>query len=287
MTSWALISDGDVEVKENLVMFDPRDPYERYHWHYDSQYPLSIAQIIAGESVDTDTVALIWFLLEHGASLTVAGPTDPQPGVGKTTTVNALLQLLPTGSSLIYMSGMNEDFSFTALPDIDPATCYALCNEVSDHSTIYMWGQVAHRYLKLPTLGYHILTSVHADTIEDVIRMYHYELRLTAQDIRRLGIIVNIGIIDGHRRWFTTHFIRPVSDNLHPEAIVPLPLSIWKEGQFHHAGQEVLEEIAAWAGISEQDVRADLKRRSDFLAELARSKSDMMAVREALEAFSK
>ena len=102
-------------------MFDPRDPYERYWWHYDSRRPLSMAQIIAMKSVDVETVALIWMLLEHGASLTVAGPTDPQPGIGKTTTLNALLQFLPEGTALAYMSGMYENFAFTQLPDIDPA----------------------------------------------------------------------------------------------------------------------------------------------------------------------
>jgi len=274
------------EVKENHVMFDPRDPYERFHWHYDSKNPLSIAQIIAGQSVDTETVALIWLLLEHGASLTVAGPTDPQPGVGKTTTVNGLLQLLPVGSSLIYMSGMNEDFAFTGIPGIDPTTSYALCNEVSDHSSIYMWGGVAQHYLKLPSEGYHIITSVHADTIDDVIRMYHYELGLTAQDIRRLGIIVNIGLIEGQRRWFTTHFLRPHSDPLHPETIVPLPLSIWDKGYFHHAKQDILEEISDWTGLEIQDIITDLKHRSDFLRLLAqRSDNDMTHVHEALQAF--
>ena len=75
-----------------------------------------MAQIIALESVDAQTVALIWLLLEHGASLTVAGPTDPQPGVGKTTTLNALLQFLPEGTAIAYMSGMYENFSFYAYP---------------------------------------------------------------------------------------------------------------------------------------------------------------------------
>ena len=87
-------------------MFDPRDPYERYWWHYESRRPLSLAQIVALGSVDIYTAALVWLILEHGASLTVAGPTDPQPGIGKTTTLNALLQFLPEGTALAYMSGM-------------------------------------------------------------------------------------------------------------------------------------------------------------------------------------
>ena len=169
-------------------MFDPHDPYERYYWHYESRRPLSMAQIIALESVDVETVALLWLLLEHGASITVAGPTDPQPGVGKTTTLNALLQFLPEGTAIAYMSGMYEKFTFTRLPDVNPATTYALCNEVSDHLPIYMWGRVARHYLMLPQQGYHIATSVHADTIDDVVNMYQNDLRLKPEDVRCLGL---------------------------------------------------------------------------------------------------
>ena len=135
------VKAGSKKNRENCLCLI-RNPYERYYWHYDSRRPLSMAQIIALKSVDAETVALIWLLLEHGASLTVAGPTDPQPGVGKTTTLNALLQFLPEGTALAYMSGMYENFAFTREPDIDPAATYALCNEVSNHLPIYMWGRI-------------------------------------------------------------------------------------------------------------------------------------------------
>jgi hypothetical protein len=257
-------------------MFDPRDPYERYYWHYESRRPLSMAQIIALGSVDAETAALVWLLLEHGASLTVAGPTDPQPGIGKTTTLNALLQFLPEGTALAYMSGMYETFSFTRLPDIDPASTYALCNEVSDHLPIYMWGRVARRYLTLPARGYHIATSVHADTIDDVLHLYRQELRVDAEDVRRLGLVVNIGLVGrtypARRRWFTTHFLQPEADPRRPEAIAPIPLSLWNsfDDSFEHADQAILDELATWAGISSQDFNAALERRTETLKELAR-----------------
>ncbi len=256
-------------------MFDPRDPYERYYWHYESRRPLSMAQIIAMRSVDVETVALIWLLLEHGASLTVAGPTDPQPGIGKTTTLNALLQFLPEGTGLVYMSGMYENFAFTHSPDIDPATTYALCNEVSDHLPIYMWGRIARRYLTLPAQGYHIATSVHADTIDDVIQMYRHDLRLTPGDIRRLGLVVNIGlagrVYPARRRWFSTHFIQPKADPKRPDAIAPLPLSLWDSARdiFEHADQTILDGLADWAGMSCQDFNADLKQHTDYLRTLS------------------
>jgi hypothetical protein len=256
-------------------MFDPRDPYERYYWHYESRRPLSVAQIIALGSVDAETAGLIWLLLEHGASLTVAGPTDPQPGVGKTTTLNALLQFLPEGTALAYMSGMFEDFAFTRLPDIKPQQTYALCNEVSDHLRIYMWGRVAKRYLTLPAQGYHIATSVHADTIDDVIEMYHHDLRLAPQDVRRLGLVVNIGLVGRlyppQRRWFTTHFFDQKANPKKPDAITTLPLSLWNsvDDTFEHADQGILDDLAQWAGMSCNDFNVALKRRIDCLKELA------------------
>ncbi len=256
-------------------MFDPRDPYERYYWHYESRRPLSMAQIIAMRSVDVETVALIWLLLEQGTSLTVAGPTDPQPGIGKTTTLNALLQFLPEGTGLVYMSGMYENFAFTRSPDIDPATTYALCNEVSDHLPIYMWGRIARRYLTLPAQGYHIATSVHADTIDDVLHMYRHDLRLTPEDMRRLGLVVNIGlagrVYPARRRWFSTHFIQPKADPKRPDAITPLPLSRWDSVRdtFEHADQTILDGLAAWAGISCQDFNAALKQHTDYLRPLS------------------
>jgi len=269
-------------------MFAPRDPYEGSYWHYDSSRPLSMGQIIAQGSIDVETVALMWLLIEHGASITVAGPTDPQPGVGKTTTLNALLQFLPEGTALAYMSGMYENFAFTRLPDIDPATTYALCNEVSNHLPIYMWGRVARRYLTLPAQGYHIATSIHADTIDDVISMYHHDLHLRAEDVRRLGLVVNIGLVGRgyplRRRWLSAHFLQPHADPKHPDDIEPIPLSLWNEfdDTFEHADQSILDDLAQWAAIPSPEFSAALKRRSDCLQELAQQGVDVNQMYDAV-----
>jgi hypothetical protein len=272
-------------------MFDPHDPYERYYWHYESRRPLSMAQIIALESVDAETVALIWLLLEHGASMTIAGPTDPQPGIGKTTTLNALLQFLPEGTTLEYMSGMYEKFAFTRHPDVNPATTYALCNEVSDHLAIYMWGRVARRYLMLPHQGYHIATSVHADAFEDVVDMYQNELHLRPEDIRLLGVVVNMGLVrhtnPARRCWFSTYFFQPQPDPVHPDAIVSLPLSLWNEATdtFEHADGAVLHKLAAWMGMTSQKFVCAYDQRVACLQELAQYGADMGEMLKAIRAF--
>jgi hypothetical protein len=275
-------------------MFDPRDPYERFWWHYDSRRQLSTAQIIALGSVDAKTVAMVWLLLEHGASLTVAGPTDPQPGIGKTTTLNALLQFVPEGTALAYMSGMYEDFAFTQLPDIEPARTYALCNEVSDHLPIYMWGRVARRYLTLPARGYHIATSVHADTIDDVIHMYQHDLRVSVDDVRRLGLVVNIGLVGRvyplRRRWLTTHFLQPQANPNCPEAVIPLPLSLWNDfdDTFELADQPIFHELANWAGITPAEFSAALQQRIDCLEDLSQGQgADMQQMYKAIDTLRK
>jgi hypothetical protein len=264
-----------IQQKGIFVMFDPRDPYERCYWHYDSRKPLSIAQLIGLGSVDAKTAALIWLMLEHGMSFIVAGPTDPKPGVGKTTVLNALFQLLPANATLAYTSGMYEDFAFTQLPDLNPATTYVLANEISDHQPFYMWGRVARRYLLLPTQGYRIASSVHADTISDVLYMFRHELGLNAEAIRRLGLIIHIGIVGPEsrplRRWLTTHFIRPEGTPEHPEAVIPIPLSVWNESDdsFEHAGQDVIDGIADWTGSSRPAFAEALQQRIDYLQEIS------------------
>jgi Type II/IV secretion system protein len=191
-------------------MFDPRSPYQRRRWHYDSDQPLSVAQLIAAGSLDARSAALLWLAIQRHQSVIVSGPTDPTPGVGKTTTLNALLEFLPAGTTLVYTMGMYEDFDFTA--DTEPGSTCVLANEVSDHLPIYMWGRVARKLLRLPAQGFAVATSCHADTLEDVLHMLQGDLRLDADAIGKLGIVMNIGLVGRlwppRRRVLTVNYLR-------------------------------------------------------------------------------
>jgi hypothetical protein len=290
-------------------MFDPRSPYHRRMWHYESDRPLSVAQLVALGSLDARTAALLWLLVERHQSLIVSGPTDPTPGVGKTTTLNALLGFLPAGSTLVYTTGMYEDFEFK--DQVDPQTTCVLANEVSDHLRIYMWGRTARKLLHLPEEGYAVATSCHADTIEDVLVMLAHDLRLPVEDIRRLGIIVNIGLV-GHiwpprRRFLSVNFVRPSAPQ--PAAAAPddddahsitsaisrtfgvslLPLSCWDETAdgFMGATPEVLAELAEILDMPEADLRDTLDRRTALIERLAAGRgAGLRAMREAVDEFT-
>lgn len=254
-------------------MFDPRSPYQRRMWHYESDRPLSVAQLIAAGSLDTRAAALLWLLVERHRSLIVSGPTDPTPGVGKTTTLNALLGFLPIGSTMVYTMGMFEDFGFTS--QVDAQTTCVLANEVSDHLRIYMWGRSARALLRLPADGFAIATSCHADTIDDVLVMLRQDLRLTAEDVRRLGVIVNIGLVGAvwppRRRFLTIHYVRPEGGDDEPHGVSLMRLAAWDESgdSFTHATSELMAELAALLEMTPDDLEAAIQRRVERLEPLA------------------
>jgi hypothetical protein len=279
-------------------MFDPRSPYQRRMWHYDSDHPLSVAQLIASGSLDARTAALLWLLVEKHQSLIVSGPTDPTPGVGKTTTLNALLEFLPGGSTLVYTGGMYEDFSFK--DQVTPESTCVLANEVSDHLRIYMWGRVARSLLRMPEEGYAIATSCHADTIDDVMNMLLSDLRLTTPDVRRLGIIVNIGLVGRvwppKRRFLSVYFAdpdenadTPAAPSSHGAPARPnlLCLASWDPTTDTQvcATDETLTRLASALGMERAAFDAALTRREAVLTEQSQGKGSSPRVfRAAVEA---
>ncbi len=277
-------------------MFDPRSPYHRRMWHYESDRPLSVAQLVALGSLDAHTAALLWLLVERHQSIIVSGPTDPTPGVGKTTTLNALLGFLPAGSTLVYTTGMYEDFEF--LDEVQPETTCVLANEVSDHLRIYMWGRTARKLLRLPQDGFSVATSCHADTIADVIGMLTEDLKLSAQDVSHLGVIVNIGIVGRvwppRRRFLTVNFVMPSSreslrlspstgafSGLHLE-----PLITWDEAtdSFLPAAPETLAGVATAIGMTAEAFHEGLRRRTERMELLASGHgAGVSAMRQAVD----
>lgn len=285
-------------------MFDPRNPYERRMWHYESDRPLSVAQLITLGSMDARVGALLWLLIERHTPYIISGPTDPTPGVGKTTTLNAMLDFLPNGSALVYTSGMFEHFEFKELEEVQPSNTLVLCNEVSDHLRIYMWGRVARRFLDLPAEGYSIATSMHADTLDDVLDALMGDLHLTAGQTSRLGVIVNIGLVGRvwppRRRFLTVNLMLPESPSndgsttgeskVTPlregrDQVQVLQLARWvPQGDYFTTPDDAtLAQVAAFLKMDAPTFTAALQRRIDCLQELSDgSGANLRATRRAI-----
>lgn len=285
-------------------MFDPRSPYHRRMWHYDSGQPLSVAQLVSMGSLDARTAALLWLTVERHCSVIVSGPTDPTPGVGKTTTLNALLGFLPVGTTMVYTMGMYEDFEFRQ--EVEAETTCVLANEVSDHLVIYMWGRAARTLLRMPGEGYAVATSCHADTVADVLSMLRRDLKLTPEEVSQLGVIVNIGLVGRiwppKRRFLTVNFVRPTLPAVDGAAsagkpgktgtierdfgVSLLPLATWDQTSdaFIAAEQATLEELAGILGMAPDEFQEALDRRIACIERLSHGRGvGVHAMREAVD----
>src|SRR5262249_34399813 len=159
---------------------------------------------------------------------------------------------------------------------------------------IYMWGRVARSFLRLPAEGFAIATSCHADTVNDVLSMLARDLKLPAEVIRRLGVVVNIGLVGrlwpARRRFLTVNFIRPTAPTQQDEharfGVSLLPLAIWDPitDCFLPATPEGLTELAGFLCMAPDELTTALDRRTALIVRLSQGRGvGVHALREAVD----
>lgn len=256
------------------MMDDTEEPFGWWGWHWQAPVPLSIMQIVNAGSTDTALMALLWAMLSRRASVIVAA--EP-PMAGKTTTLTALLDLIPPSDKKVYLRGHYENFEFASAPDADPAHTYVLANEMSDHLAIYLWGSRIYKTFELLDKGYAIGSTMHAETVDDVIAILNSDPLFVPPDwISKLTLVINLYVSGTYnssvRRFNAVHMLLPASGGrsgrLLP-GVCPLLLSSWdrKGDVFDHRFMrpEVVAELARWAGVSPQEWEEDVARRKDYL----------------------
>ena len=152
--------------------------------------PRSILDLIRTGTLTVETAALLWTLLARRASIVVAaGPG----GVGKTTLLTALLDLLPPDTRRVYLRGCYEPFAFLDDPTVDPNHTYLLINEISAHLPIYLWGPGVRRVLGAARRGFGLAATAHATSVEGFVQsLAGYPLRVPATEIAALDLVVQL-----------------------------------------------------------------------------------------------
>jgi hypothetical protein len=274
-------------------MDENEEPFGWWGWHWQPPVPLSIMQIIRAGSTDTDTMAVLWAMLSRRASIIVAA--EP-PMAGKTTTLTALLDLMPPDTRRVYLRGHYEDFSF--VKETDPASTYVLANEMSDHLAVYLWGSRIYKTFELLSKGYAIGSTMHAETVDDVIAILNSDpLFVPPEWIAGLTLVVNLYVGGtygtGTRRFNAVHMLEPgagdASDGLLP-GVRPVTLSKWdrEADTFDHRfnSPDVQDRLARWAGLTCEEWADDVERRKVVLDGLLRDDvSGISATRAALRGF--
>ena len=275
---------------------EQEEPFGWWGWHWQPPVPLSVMQIIEAGSADTRLMALVWAMLSRRASVLVAA--EP-PMAGKTTTLTALLDLLPPDTRRVYLRGHYETFDFAQDEEADPAHTYVLANEMSDHLAVYLWGSRIYKTFELLDQGYAIGSTMHAETVEDVIAILNSDpLKVPPAWIAQLTLVINLYVSGTYgssvRRFNTVHMLTPgmgeAGDGLLP-GVKPVLLSRWnrEEDSFDDRSNqpEVAQVLSTWAGCSNAEWGADVERRKLYLDKMQASGVHGIAgTRSALGNFS-
>ncbi|HKP54593.1 MAG TPA: hypothetical protein VJ183_18300 [Chloroflexia bacterium] len=297
-------------------MDEHEEPFGWWGWHWQPPQPLSIMQIIDAGSTDTHLMALLWAMLSRRASVIVAA--EP-PMAGKTTTLTALLDLLPPDTKRVYLRGHYETFDFARNPEADPHNTYVLANEMSDHLAVYLWGSRIYKTFELIEKGYAIGSTMHAETVDDVIAILDSNpLNVPAEWIARLTLVINLYVSGTYgpsvRRFNSVHMLKPSATTddrrrtTDEEETIRNPkseirnhivsgvelvlLSHWDKASdtFIHCFDQpaVQAKLSAWAGCTAEEWTIDVARRKAHLDNMQEEGiRGIAATRRALQDFDR
>ena len=165
-----------------------------YGWWGPGSRPASIplARLVATGTLELPVAAFLAAAVRRRWSLAVVAAPS---GAGKTTLLSALLPWLPPGTRRYYLRGGFEPFAFLDDPAAEPETSVLLCNEISPHLPIYLWGDGVARLLEARKRGFQIASTAHADGALGFVRLLTGPpLRVAADLVAGFDLVVALGL---------------------------------------------------------------------------------------------
>ncbi|MBI2772916.1 MAG: hypothetical protein HYX56_00260 [Chloroflexi bacterium] len=258
-------------------------PLGWWGWNWDPPVPMSAAELLAAGNFDARAAALSWLTLESHGSILIAAE---QPHSGKTTTLTALLDLVPHDIRRVYVRGWAETFDFVR--HTDPARTLLLANELSSHLPVYLWGPKAVETFRALRKGYALASTLHADSAEEAVAQLTTDLGVDPADLARIDLLLvmrmyRIGSAYGPvaRRVVSMHRLVPDLRG----GVALLRLAAWdgRRDALDHDDAAELELLCHRRGGHLEGVRADLDAREAWLGTLAgRGATSIPAVRAAV-----
>jgi type IV secretory pathway ATPase VirB11/archaellum biosynthesis ATPase len=215
---------------------------------------MTIAELIACNTLSPEGAATLWWTIDRGASVFVAaGP----PGAGKSTVANALLEFLPRDAHVYVTAGGRDRLD---VPDA-PSPVYLLVNELSGHMPLYLYGRAAQRAFSLLETGMRMLGTLHARSAAEAVRVMCYEAEIARAEIAVPFVfaVISAGWV-GHevvRRVVELGFLAPNGE------LTSLTAFESDELRLRPAG---LEGLARWSGLEVDAIQHTIGDRARQLA---------------------
>jgi hypothetical protein len=286
-----------------LVDWYARFPEGWWGYHWSLPRPMSVVEIVESGSLDQRLMAALWAVVSRRKGVMLSSEA---PMAGKTTTLSALVDLLPPGTVGIFLRGWRRDFGWT--DEIGPDRGFMLINEMSDHLPIYVWGPNALGALQLAGSGYGLGGTMHADTLDEALASLRGELGATDADLAGMTIYLQFSAYRTpsgmyrrceeawHLRTDAGGSLTPVrlaaidgdrSPSLTGAQRDPVPPTLPNDGG--RAARPLIHDpeaytvLAASLGLSAGELEEELASRARFLASLSeRGICDPPAVASAL-----
>lgn len=269
------------------------EPYGWWGYGWRAPASLSVVELIERGTFDARTASTLWLMIERRASIVVAAEA---PGAGKTTTLTALADFLPPGVARLYLRGWSETFAF--LGEADPHRTYLLCNEISPHLPVYLWGRQVHRLFAAVAEGYGLGATMHAESLDEVVATLESSpLSVPRRQVARVDLVLTLAVDDRERRVSPSQRApRRRLDALQllrrggtGDSFEPVRLAWWDPalGAVAHGDAPPPAGLLRRTGLDAAAFGRECARRAAFLSDLqSRGVREAVDVRRAIAAYA-
>ena len=159
-------------------------------------------------------------------------------------------------------------------PPVRPDDTVLYAAELSSHLPIYTWGAAARIAIRATSIGYGLLATIHADSLDEVFdELRDRPVAVTDDELSHLGTVLVIRRVDAdRRRVVAAHLVRPVARDVHGhlQRLGPAVLATWdaERDAFEHFGWGITPELAMRTGRRPGDFEIETDRRRDLLTDL-------------------
>ncbi|MGC9225716.1 type II/IV secretion system ATPase subunit [Caldivirga sp.] len=172
------------------------------------EVPLTVVEMIKLGTLSSKLAAYLWFMLDHGVSTLIIGPT----GAGKTTLLNALLFLVRNGFRIITIEDTRELYLLhdhwvplvartSDMPGVANVDLYELVKVSMRLRPDYivvgeLRGEESYVFFQALASGHTGLSTIHAYSAEMAIRrLLSKPMEIPATLLTSLGVIVQINVV--------------------------------------------------------------------------------------------
>ena len=172
------------------------------------EVPLTVVEMIKLGTLSSKLAAYLWFMLDHGVSILIIGPT----GAGKTTLLNALLFLVRNGFRIITIEDARELYLLhdhwvplvartSETPGVTNVDLYELVKVSMRLRPDYivvgeLRGEESYVFFQALASGHTGLSTLHAYSAEMAIRrLLSKPMEIPATLLTSLGVIVQISVV--------------------------------------------------------------------------------------------